>query len=320
MKAANMGNEASAKKQELYILGHPVAHSKSPAMYNAVYEKLGFPWHYGFADLATHDEARDFLANSDWLSINITTPYKPDAYEAATVKAASAQLAKGVNLLIRKEGQALGFNVDGDGCIRFLEREGVSFSECKAVVCGTGPTATSIVHALASAGAAEVTMLGRDKERAARIMRRYADDYRHLARTAIPMPAATDGHLGFVDAYEHVDLKYGSYETSTRAIQGADVIIDATILGMAEGDPAPFDTDLLSSDQVVMDTVYGHGITALVKAAKEHGCHTFDGAGMLVAQAAISATMVCEVSNVELDYSFDQLFDIMAKAAGFSFD
>ncbi len=320
--AANATNGATAPTatRKLFIVGHPVAHSKSPAMYNALYQKANLAWHYDFADLATHDEARAFLAQDTWLSVNVTTPYKPDAYEAATIKAATAQLAKGVNLLVHKNGEVLGFNVDGDGCVRFLEREGVSFRECKAVVCGTGPTATSIVHALAGAGAREITLLGRDKERASRIMRRYADDYRHLARTAIPMPAPQEGHLGFVEAYEHVTLKFGSYETSKRAIQQADVIIDATTLGMAPGDPAPFDTTLLSQNQVIMDTVYGHETSALIAAAQKLGCRAFDGAGMLVAQAVISATIVCEVMNVELQYAFDELFDIMANAAGFTLD
>ena len=59
--------------EHLYILGHPIAHSKSPVMYNAVYERAGLPWHYGTADLATRAEAEAFLAARDFLSINITT-------------------------------------------------------------------------------------------------------------------------------------------------------------------------------------------------------------------------------------------------------
>ena len=63
--------------EKLYVLGHPVSHSKSPVMYNAVYEKAGLPWHYGLMDVPTAPEAEAFLAARDFLSINITTPYKP---------------------------------------------------------------------------------------------------------------------------------------------------------------------------------------------------------------------------------------------------
>ena len=257
--------------EKLYILGHPVSHSKSPVMYNAAYEKLGLDWEYGFMDLPSVGEAEDFLKSKDYFSLNITTPYKPQAYEAAEMKAASAQLAHGVNLIANKDGHLLGFNVDGQGAVRFMEREGVDFMNAKVVVCGTGPTALSILHACVIAGAAEVLLLGRDKQRAKQVMERYVEEYRHLASTAIPMPSAEDNHLAFVDAYEHASYKFGSYESSKKAIAAADVIVDATVLGMSEGDPAPFDTSLLHEGQFVMDTVYGHGETALMRDARQAG-------------------------------------------------
>lgn len=303
--------------QNLYILGHPVAHSKSPVMYNAVYPKLGLPWEYGFMDLPTTDEAEAFLASKDYLSLNITTPYKPQAYEAAEIKASTAQLAGGVNLLVNKDGHLMGFNVDGQGAVRFLEREGVDFMDKKVVVCGTGPTALSILHACVLAGAGEVLLLGRDKERSRARMEKYVEGYRHLASTAIPMPSAEDNHLDFVKAYEHANYRFGSYETSKKAIAAADVVVDATVLGMREGDPAPFDVSLFREGQVALDTVYGHCETEFVRAAKNAGCATYDGAGMLVSQAVLSVITLCEVQDVPLELGFDRLFDIMSEAAGF---
>ena len=87
---------------------------------------------------------------------------------------------------------------------------------------------------------------------------------------------------------------------------------------MREGDPAPFDTSLLSAGQVVFDVVYGHGTTALMSAAREAGCTAYDGAGMLVAQAVVTLNIVSDVVGVEVDLTFDELFDIMARAAAFS--
>ena len=278
-------SEASCKH---FILGHPVAHSKSPAMYNAFYARLGLPWTYDFMDCPTIDQAERFVTARDFFSINITTPYKPLAFDAATVRASSATLAKGANVLVSKGDALIAYNVDGQGCIGFLERAGVDFSEASVAVCGTGPTALAILHAAALAGVAEVTLVG---------------------STAIDMPAADDRHLGFGQAYEHVSLKFGSYTTSTRAIASADVVIDATPLGMKKGDPAPFDVDLISSDQVIFDVVYGHGETALVSAARS--------AGMLVAQAVATAGIVCDIAGVDMSLSFDETFSLMAEAAGF---
>lgn len=300
-----------------FILGHPVAHSKSPAMYNALYARLGLPWSYDFMDCPTVEQAERFVAARGFRSINVTTPYKPLAFEAATVRASSAKLAKGANVLVAKGDALIAYNVDGQGCIGFLERAGVDFSEARVVVCGTGPTALSILHAAALAGAAEVTMVGRDKERSRAVLEEYASMFATLASTAIGMPAANERHLSFGQAYDHVSLKFGSYTTSTRAIAAADVVIDATPLGMKQGDPAPFDVDLIGSDQVVFDVVYGHGETALVSAARAAGAAAFDGAGMLVAQAVATAGIVCDIAGVDMSLSFDEAFRLMADAAGF---
>ena len=304
--------------ENLYILGHPIAHSKSPVMYNAVFEKVGLGWTYGFMDLPEAAEAEAFLAGRAFLSLNITTPYKPEAFAAADVKAASASLAHGANVLVNKGGTLIAYNTDGQGCVAYLEREGVDFRGKKVVVCGTGPTSLSILHAVAQAGPAEVLLLGRDKERAHRVMRTYADELGALVGRTVDMPAFKEHHLSFAEVYRQVDFKYGSYDTSRQAIAAADVIIDATPLGMNAGDPAPFDTALLSAHQTVFDVVYGHGETALVAAARAVGCSVFDGAGMLVGQAVVTVNILRDIAEEpKLDLSDDELFVLMADAAGF---
>ena len=128
--------QAERPAESLYLLGHPIAHSSSPAMYNAVYERLGLPWRYGLADCATEEEARSFVEARGFLSINITTPYKPLAFEAATAKAATAKLAQGANVLVKKGDALIGFNTDGQGCVAYLERTGFCFAGKRVAVCG----------------------------------------------------------------------------------------------------------------------------------------------------------------------------------------
>lgn len=304
--------------EHLYILGHPIAHSKSPAMYNAVYERLGLPWNYGLADCATEEEAQAFLAARDFLSINITTPYKPDAFEAATHKAATARLAQGANVLVRKGDALIGYNTDGQGCVSYLERCGFSFAGKRVVVCGTGPTALSILHASAVAGADVALLVGRDKERARQVLEGYVERFGLLANATIDLPAAQPHHRSFRTAYERTTFKFGSYTTSTKAMASADLVVNATPLGMGADDPAPYDTDLLRVGQTVFDAVYGHGETAFVRAARDAGCTVYDGAGMLVAQAVASVHIVCDLAEVEVSLTDDELFDVMAEAAGFN--
>lgn len=306
--------------EHLYILGNPVAHSKSPAMHNALYQAVGLDWEYGFALKEDDQAAEDFIGEREFLGCNITMPYKRIAFQEADIKAASAKLAGGANVLVNKDGTLLGYNVDGKGCIGFLELAGVSFAEANVVVCGTGPTSLAIVHAAAEAGAATVTLLGRNKERTKACMDGYLDKYHELVSTAIPMPSAVDGHLGFAEAYEHASFRFGRYDDSRKALTDADVIIDATPLGMHADDPAPFDVKLVHEGQTVMDVVYGHGETALLAAANAVGATAFDGAGMLVAQAVDTAQILFDVFGVECALSRREMFSIMAKAAGFNLE
>lgn len=306
-----------AKAEKLYVLGHPVAHSKSPAMYNAVYKKLGLNWHYDLMNCETDDAARAFLDARDFVSVNVTTPYKPLAFEAARARAASARLAKGANLLVRKNYVLIAYNTDGQGCVAYVERLGFDFAGKSVVVCGTGPTSLAILHAAAQAGAAEVSLLGRDKAKAEAVLRAYAGEFSTLAHATIDLPAAKSHHLSFRQTFEQVKFKFGAYETSRKTIAAADLIVDATPLGMKAGDPAPFDTELLSAGQMVLDVVYGHGETALAAAAKQAGCAFSNGRGMLVGQAVVTFEIVRDIYGLDCGLSSDELFSIMAAAAGF---
>lgn len=305
--------------ERLCLLGHPIAHSKSPAMYNALYKRLGLDWYYDLEDCATDQQASDFLTTRDFLAINITTPYKTLAYDQANARAATAKLAGGANVLVNKQGTLIAYNTDGEGCVSFLEDQQVQFKEATVVVCGTGPTSLAILHAAALAGATKVVLLGRDSKRSGTIVQGYLDRLGELANATIDLPVAHAGWRTLKTAYDQVTFSYGSYESARSALASAHVIIDATPLGMNEGDKAPFDTKLLTADQVVLDVVYGHGTTALLEQAQKRGCRTFDGAGMLVAQAVITAMIQCETQGIDLDISSSEVFELMAGAAGVSF-
>lgn len=303
--------------QHLYVIGHPVAHSKSPAMYNALYGALGLDWEYGCKDFEYAHDADAFLADRDWLSVNITTPYKPNAFAAADVKAASARLTRGVNMLINRNGKLVGMNTDGIGCIRHIEREGYSFGGAAVVVCGTGPTSLAMVQAAAQAGASRVTLVGRVKQRSERALARFVREYGRLAYATMDLSPADGGHRSFREGYDETDFLFGSYRTSTQAIADADIIIDATPLGMKKDDPAPFPARLLHGQQLVYDVVYAHGETALVRAARDAGVDALDGRGMLAAQAVENALALLQMEGVDNLPSWDDMFRIMAQAAGF---
>lgn len=279
------------------MVGHPVAHSKSPEMYNAVFKELNLPWHYDRKDLVDEAEAQAFFSNPGWLALNITMPYKPLAYQQATHPSDYAQAAQGANVLIRTKDRLYADNTDGRGCVSFLERCGCNFNDARVIVCGTGPTSQSILFASAKAGARSAMLLSRTPKRALLTLISLKDRLSHQKEIG--------------------ELQAGSYATAAPALEKADIIIDATPLGMQKNDPTPFDTNLLHEGQTVLDVVYGHGTTKLLERAREQGCKVYDGSGMLVAQAVQTVYDIHEVLDIPLPLQTSDLFTIMAKAAGF---
>lgn len=304
-------------KEKLYLLGHPVAHSKSPVMHNALYQKLGLDWHYDRMDCADQEEARRFIEGQEYLGINITTPYKPLAFSCADIKAASAELARGANVLASKASKLIGYNVDGLGCVSFLEQKGFPFAKATVVICGTGPTSFAIAHAAALAGASKVMIIGRESERAQAALDRYREELATLASATIALPPMQEGHRSLREVSEQVAFSSGSYAECPQVFAEADLIVNATPMGMAHTGQLPFDTDLLHAGQTIYDVVYGQGETKLVAAARAQGCTAYDGSGMLVAQAVASDRIFFEIASVDLDMSDEEMFAIMAHAAGF---
>lgn len=281
-------------------MGHPVAHSKSPAMHNAAIQALGLPWHYDRLDCKNDLEATFFFKQGMWLALNITMPYKPLAFELASRPSRFAAAVRGANVLVRKNDELYADNTDGRGCVSYLQRCGVTFEDAQVVVCGTGPTSQSIMYAAASAGARSVWLLGRNDAKAQRVLADFCAQLQGEDATRLPKL-----------------LHVGSYEQHAHEIEAASILIDATPLGMHEGDPAPFDTRLLHTGQTVLDAVYGHGETALVGAAHAAGCQTYNGGGMLVAQAVLTLYDIRDTLDLPINLESYDLFDIMAQAGGF---
>lgn len=298
---------SNRETKRLYLLGHPVGHSKSAVMYNAAYEAAGLPWHYELLDCPTEAEARAVLEARAFLQVNITTPYKPLAFLVADERAPEVRLADGANVLVNRDGCLVAHNTDGAGCVAFLQREGFDFEGVSVAICGTGPTARSILSACVQAGAAKALLLGRDDARARAVLDEWSACYGWLERVA-GWPAPT------------VCLRAATYAEAAESdgIPTADLVVNATPLGMNPGDPAPFDAALLHDGQWAFDCVYGHGETAFAHGARAAGCRAYDGAGMLVGQAVATVRIVERACGATVSFDDGQLFDLMAQAAGFS--
>ncbi|MEE0845712.1 MAG: shikimate dehydrogenase [Eggerthellaceae bacterium] len=304
--------------RKMYLIGHPVGHSKSAVMYNAVYGHAGLPWRYELLDCPTVEEARAVLEARDFLQVNITTPYKPLAYEAADERTKAVMLVGGANVLVNRCWRLTAHNTDGVGCTGFLAREGFPVEGSRIVICGTGPTALAILTACAWSGARQVLLLGRDGDHAREVLDGWS--LRSACFDSGSRAPESEGEVRrelFCEMMHRAELRAFSYGEAEQAIPQADLVINATPLGMREGDPAPFPGELLRSGQWAFDCVYGHGETAFLAAARKAGCRAYDGAGMLVGQAVETVRIVTQAMRMPLPLSDDAMFDIMADAAGF---
>ena len=240
--------EASKK---MFLLGSGISHSASPAHWQKTFEEKGLDWTYELADISDETQARKFILSRDYVAINITTPWKKLAFECADYVDGASIFAGGCNFLVNLPDKLRGSNVDGAGCVKFLESTGFNFKGQSVFVCGFGPTAKSVAFACKIAGA-NVTMLSRtvNEER----LKQCAGD----------------------------DIQLQTYDCE---LADANLVINATTLGMKSGDSSPIALVRMSKDCIYFDCIYGHGETQFIKNAKSVGAVCYDGAGMLEAQA-----------------------------------
>ena len=238
------------------VIGHPIAHSRSPAIHNAAYLALGLDWVY-VAFPVPPGRGGDAVAAMRVLGLaglNVTMPHKADAAAACDELVGDAAVLGVVNTVVPGPGGRLrGLSTDGDGFVASLADEGVSLEARRVLVLGAGGAARAVAVAARRAGA-DLTVAARRAEPAASVAALAG------ART---VPWAEPLEVG-----------------------GWDVVVNATPLGMGDR-PGPAVRGL-HPEQVVVDLVYEPRRTPLLTAAEAAGARTVGGLGMLVHQAALA--------------------------------
>lgn len=157
---------------QLAVLGHPIAHSKSPVIHRAAYRELGLDWRYsaircGEASLRALVEGR----GPEWRGFSLTMPLKDEAYALARRLDASARESGVANTLLRIEEGWAAFNTDVLGLTRAIARAGLDAT--RTVVLGAGATAGSALLAARNLGAQRITVLARRIEAARALAERF---------------------------------------------------------------------------------------------------------------------------------------------------
>jgi shikimate dehydrogenase len=243
----------------LVLVGHPVAHSLSPALQNAALRHAGLPIVYEAIDVppAELDDAIPRLIAAR-AGGNVTIPHKEAMASRCARLDAIAQRVGAVNTFrVGPDGELEGTNTDVGGFDALARSVGALRAPARVAVLGAGGSAAAVLAALERWNNARVTLYNRTRTRAAAV----------AARFPIVERVATN---------------------PSEAVDGASVIVNASPLGLRADDPFPVAIKDLSDAAVVIDLVYRPGETAWVKAAREHGHAAADGAGMLLEQGALA--------------------------------
>lgn len=244
------------------VLGHPIAHSRSPALHGFWLKRLGLKGHYIPIDVAPADleETLRFLPRLGFVGLNVTIPHKEAVLKLADVVTDRAALIGAANTIIyRKDGRIHADNTDGAGFIANLRQNAPNWlpESGPAAVFGAGGAARAVVASLIEVGVPEIRISNRTRPRAEALRADFGPRIR---------------------VYDWVQ--------AANMLETATTVINTTSLGMTGKQDFRVPLDALSRGAVVNDLVYTPLKTQFLIEAEERGATVVDGLGMLLHQAA----------------------------------
>jgi len=237
------------------VVGHPVAHSKSPQIHAEFARATGQELEYGRieAPLDGFERTVEEFRSQGGKGLNVTVPFKEAAFRYCRSLSPRARAARVVNTLVLTGAEVFGDTTDGVGLVADLTRNlGFELFRKNLLLMGAGGAAQGVVQALLDAGVARLLIANRTVSRAEELAGRFTG-------------ASACGY----DALP---------------AQAFDLIVNATSAGLADEAP-PLPEQLLGNGVLAYDMVYGRE-TPFLAAARRAGARTSDGLGMLVEQAA----------------------------------
>lgn len=283
----------------LGLIGHPVAHSRSPVMQQAALDALGIAARYELWDTPPEELAARVASLRDprILGANVTIPYKAAVVPLLDALSPQAQRAAGVvNTVVREETPSgvrlIGHNTDVVALSRILDEEGQWSASRRVVVLGAGGAARAAIGAAREHGAA-VYVAARRIEAAAEAL---ADRWRR-EQAAAGEAEETRGGSTLPVEWRARAVALGDTARLAEALRGADVLFHATSVGMGSAEEAaesPISLELLAelpAHAFVFDLVYAPPETPLVRAARQRGLRASGGLPMLLYQGAAAFTL-----------------------------
>ncbi|WP_171230150.1 shikimate dehydrogenase [Ruegeria sp. HKCCA4008] len=243
------------------VIGHPIAHSRSPKLHGHWLKTYGLAGHYIPMDVAPADleTVLRTLPKAGFVGANVTVPHKEAALKIADHASDRATVIGAANTLVfREDGSIHADNTDGYGFMENL-RTGAPDWNAKdgpAVVFGAGGAARAVLQALSDAGVPEILLTNRTRARADHLKEEFGQRIRVV-----------------------------DWVQAGNVIENAELVVNTTSLGMQGQPELRVPLDGLQPGAVVTDLVYAPLKTRLLQTAEQAGCTAVDGLGMLLHQA-----------------------------------
>jgi shikimate dehydrogenase len=250
------------------VFGNPVKHSKSPQIHKLFAEQTNQSLSYT-AELVKaelfNNAVRAFASNNG-KGLNITVPFKQEAWKLATKCSDRAQRAGAVNTLVIDGNNYFGDNTDGIGLVRDLSKNhNINLNKQHILIVGAGGAVRGIIEPVMEQNPEEIVITNRTAEKAEKL----AEDFSKM-----------DTFAGTITAYGLND--------PTLAKKNFNIVINGTSASLHNELPVLPET-IFSENACAYDLLYSAKPTPFMQWASEHGvCYVFDGLGMLVEQAAES--------------------------------
>lgn len=248
------------------ILGHPLGHTLSPAMQNAVFTSVGIDAAY--LPLAiSPDRIRKGLAGlktAGFAGFNVTVPYKETVIPFLDRIDPSARAVGAVNTVVisRKTGQWIGHNTDVFGFQMLLRRARIRPAGKSVLLIGAGGAAKAVCVAMLPT-VKSIQIVNRTPERARRLQISFPEKFRKK-------------------------ITRGNFRSLSASLpdQSFDIIVNSTSVGLKKGARLPVSDGRLKSAEAAIDLIYNPPVTDFLRRAKKSGCRTANGLDMLLYQGA----------------------------------
>ena len=269
------------KNKKLYaIIGKPVTHSLSPVLHNHWFNKYNIEASYSLIDIDDHDlqSVIEKIKSKELHGVNVTLPYKQKIIPHLDRLINDARLTNSVNTIyLDNNNTVVGENTDVYGLQAAYLKEIVSENNKKALVIGAGGVSPSVIFSLKKSNIQNISIANRTRDKSIFLKKKFS----------------------FLNIIEWEFLK--------EEISNFDIIINATSLGLKNGQEFEFNFDNVKKNLIYIDTVYNPIETKTIKFLKENNVKTFGGLDMFIYQGQKSFYLWNKI-NPEID---NKLIDLL---------